>query len=225
MKNKKKKHKKKKSRQSTKYLRRYTDLTALRHLLSEQKLTLRDPQSWPDTNDSHYLDLYRQKKGLSSVLALCFTQSSERFHCWEIFGNRVDRTERVKIKFKRSLLVEAVETQPFFHYREIEYLKMNAIKIRKLTKEELPFIKRYGFNHESEFRIIYESKKEKLSGIDIDIPVSCISKITLSPWLSYSSFVALKNELRQIKKCGELRIQRSTLIGSKEWKKYGDSAI
>jgi hypothetical protein len=108
-----KKHKKKKSRQSTKYLRRYTDLAALRYLLREQKLTLRDPQFWTDTNDSRYLECYRQKMGLSSVLALCFTQSSERFHYWETFGNRTIPTDRVKIKFKRSELVEAMDSHPW----------------------------------------------------------------------------------------------------------------
>jgi hypothetical protein len=60
----------------TKFLRRYTNL------LKEQKITLLDPESWEDKNDSHFMSLYRKKKSLKSVLALCFTQASETFHHW-----------------------------------------------------------------------------------------------------------------------------------------------
>ncbi len=52
---------------SGKYLRRYTDIPALIYLLSERKITLLDPQSWDDSNDSYYLSLYREKKNLKSV--------------------------------------------------------------------------------------------------------------------------------------------------------------
>jgi hypothetical protein len=57
------------------YLRRYTDLTALIYLLRKRKLTLLDPSSWDDSNDSHYLTLYKEKRKLKSVLALCFMQT------------------------------------------------------------------------------------------------------------------------------------------------------
>jgi hypothetical protein len=42
------------------YLRRYTDLTALIYLLRKRKLTLLDPSSWDDSNDSYYLTLYKE---------------------------------------------------------------------------------------------------------------------------------------------------------------------
>lgn len=194
-------------------------------MLNQERLTLRDPQRWSDTNDSYYLELYRKKMGLSSVLALCFTQSNERFHHWEAFGNRKDETDRVKIKFKRRALIEAIKLEPRLKYGEIQYFKISDIKARLLKKEELPFIKRWGYNHEREFRIIYESTEQEPSTFDFHVPLSCIEKITLSPWLSYSDFKMLQNELRRIKNCSELKIERSTLIGSKEWKKYGERAL
>jgi hypothetical protein len=40
------------------YLRRYTDLTALIYLLHKRKITLLDPASWDDKNDSFYLSKY-----------------------------------------------------------------------------------------------------------------------------------------------------------------------
>jgi hypothetical protein len=52
---------------SSDYLRRYTDLTALIYLLRRRKLTLLDPSSWDDRNDSYYLTLCREKRKLKSV--------------------------------------------------------------------------------------------------------------------------------------------------------------
>ena len=54
---------------STKYLRRYCDLAALVYLLNARKITLLNPESWDDSNDSYYLSLYKKRKGLKSVLA------------------------------------------------------------------------------------------------------------------------------------------------------------
>ena len=42
---------------------------------------------------------------------------------------------------------------------------------KRLTIEELPFLKRYPFEHEDEFRMVYESKTEEISKLDIR-PVS-----------------------------------------------------
>lgn len=85
------------------YLRRYTDIPALVYLLTERKITLVDPQSWDDANDSYYLSLYREKKKLGSVLALCFTQTSERYHHWRVFAHG---SGGVCVSFKRSELVK-----------------------------------------------------------------------------------------------------------------------
>ena len=47
---------------SKKYLRRYTDLTALIYLLRNGKITLLDPETWDDSNDSHYLAVYKKRR-------------------------------------------------------------------------------------------------------------------------------------------------------------------
>jgi hypothetical protein len=90
------------------YLRRYTDLTALIYLLRNSKLTLLDPNSWDDSNDSYYLTLYREKRKLKSVLALCFTETDERYHYWRVFASGASG---VCIRFNRSGLAAAVQDQ------------------------------------------------------------------------------------------------------------------
>lgn len=203
------------------YLRRYTDIPALIYLLNERKITLLDPQSWDDSNDSYYLTLYREKKKLESVLALCFTQASETYHNWRVFANG---PSGVCIRFKRSELLKAVRRQPGLRAGTVTYLTLDEIRNKTLAIGHLPFLKRSAFAHEKEFRMIYESKKEKMSKLDIAVPLSCIHRITLSPWVHPALSPHIKRILRSIKGCGALEIVRSTLIGNMEWKNLGESA-
>jgi hypothetical protein len=68
---------------SPQVLRRYPDIPLL-YLLHSQSITLLDPASWDDTNDSYFLLKYKLKKNLQSVLALCLTQTDETYHHWHI---------------------------------------------------------------------------------------------------------------------------------------------
>ncbi len=190
-----------------KYLRRYTDIPALIYLLCERKLSLLDPQSWDDSNDSHYLTLYREKKQLKSVLALCFSQANETYHHWRVFAGGASG---VCIRFKRSKLLRATRKQP-------------GLRIGRV--ESLPFLKRYPFEHEDEFRMIYESKSEAMEKLDIPIPLSAIDRVTLSPWIHEDLSQHLKQILHSIEGCSGLKIVRSTLIGNAEWKNLGEDAV
>lgn len=205
---------------SAQYLRRYTDLAALIYLLTQRKITLLDPRSWDDSNDSHYLKTYREKKGLKSVLALCFTQASERYHHWRVFTNG---SSGVRIRFKRSELLSAIRRTQNVRAEKVEYLTLQKMRRKILDADELPFLKRYPFTDEREFRIICESEKSKMHTLDIAIPLSCIDKIILSPWLPHALFSDVKKLLRSIPGCGSLRIARSTLISNDEWKNLADS--
>ena len=68
---------------------------------------------------------------------------------------------------------------------------------------------------------MYESKTEKNPTLDIAIPLSCIERITLSPWVPRALSRHVKRTLKSITGCSNLEIARSTLIGNEEWKKLG----
>lgn len=206
---------------SKNYLRRYTDIPALISLLSERKITLLDPESWEDQNDSHYLTLYKEKKNLQSVFALCFTQADETYHHWRVFANG---SGGVCISFDRAELLKAVKKQPGVRVQEVKYLKLKEIRDKKVALSELPFLKRYPFKNENEFRMIYESLNEKLPNLDIPIPLSCITRVTLSPWLHNALSPNLKRMIRSIDGCSKLDLAKSTLISNEEWKTLGDRA-
>jgi hypothetical protein len=204
-----------------KILRRYTDLPSLVYLLREQCITLVDPQSWDDTNDLHYLTLYREKQRLASVLTLCFTQVTETYHHWRVFANGASG---VCISFRRKELLSAVNQHGGVKARSVRYLKIGQLEGKRLLTRALPFLKRYPFEHENEFRLLYESGTTKQQTIDIPIPLSCIDRVTLSPWLRNNLSLPIKKLLWSIPECGELKIVRSTLISNEEWKQAGEAA-
>lgn len=204
---------------SSLYLRRYTDLTALIYLLSTKTITLLDPQSWDDSNDSHYLEVYRDKSGLQSVLALCFTETDERYHYWRVFGSAASG---VCIRFRRKLLLAAVRKQHGIKSGPVQYVKLAKIDGPAPALQRLPFIKRWAFKDEREYRLIFRSK-DRLSKLDIPIHLSCIDQITLSPWLHPELFPKVRKAIRSIDGCAKIEVRRSTLIGNDEWKARADA--
>jgi len=85
------------------YLKRFTDIPALIYLLKQRAITILDPISWDDTNDSYYLTVYKEKKSLKTLLALCFTETSETYHHWRVFAGG---SSGVCITFKREELLD-----------------------------------------------------------------------------------------------------------------------
>lgn len=203
-------------------LHRYTDLPALIYLLKERKVTLLDPQSWDDKNDSYFLELYKQKKHLKSVLALCFTQESETYHHWRVFAAG---SSGVRIEFRRKQFIGAVRKRAGVRTGAVEYLTLKKIDESPILIKKLPFLKRHAFKHENEFRLLYESKKDVVSSLDVSIPLSCIRRVTLSPWMHPSLDTHVKDVLRSLVASTSIEIARSTLISNQRWKKAGDTAV
>lgn len=208
---------------ATETLRRYTDLPALLHMLKHRKVTLLDPASWDDTNDSYYLLKYKEKKPLKSVLALCLTRADETYHHWRIFSHG---SSGVCIAFHRERLLQALLAQQGMVVKDVKYRKVREARRRVLPPQvsELPFLKRAAFQPEEEVRAIYESTKQEVKFLDVPIELDSILRITLSPWIHDRLKDATKDAIRAIPGCERLDVRRSTLIGNAEWKKLGDEA-
>jgi len=206
---------------SQKILRRYTELPALIHLLTTRKLTLLDPQSWDDRNDSYYLKLYRDRKKLKSVLALCFTEDEETYHHWRVFAQG---SGGVCIHFKRPELLKAFEALSGIRADIVKYVTLEQGSKRRMAVQDLPFRKRWAFKHEREFRIVYESASTPSETFDVEIPLSCIARITLSPWLPHELAPEVTRMLKTIAGRSNLNIIRSSLISNRQWRGFGDAA-
>jgi hypothetical protein len=203
-------------------LKRYTNVPALIYLLTRRVITLLDPESWDDKNDSYYLSVYKSQKSLKTILALCFTQTSERYHHWSVFAGG---SSGICITFKRNELIEAVDQVSGTSYGSLEYLKLKAMRKGPIPLEKLPFIKRYGFKDEWEFRIIYESENLSSPTKDIGIPLSSIEKITFSPWIPETLAGPMKNIIHTINGCEKLKIIRSTLVNNAQWKEFANNVV
>ena len=203
------------------YLRRYTQLPSLIYTLTERKLTLLDPQSWADTNDSYYMGLYRETARLKSLLALCFTLDSETFHHWKVFA---PGPAGVCIEFERNELTERLQRHPGIQVAPVQYIKLPDRRKMRPDPAELPFIKRYGFRHEEECRAVYASLRKVHPTLDVKIKLTDIARIRLSPWLPLQLRSHVVKTLRGIRDCGNLSIVRSTLISNQEWKDLGRKA-
>ena len=181
--------------ESKKYLWRYSDLPAVIYMLTERKLTLVDPQSWDDKNDSYYLNVYKDKQQLASILALSFTRSNEAYHHWRVFSGS---SSGVSVRFNRVALLKALRKEPMVAMRNVRYLTLSEMRPKKLKLGDLPFIKRAAFEHECEYRVVCESAGDTLPHLDIAIPLSCISQITLSPWIRKNIFASVRGLLNSI---------------------------
>lgn len=155
------------------------------------------------------------------MLALCFTPAFETYHHWRVFA---DGSSGACINFERAKLLKAVKKQLGVTARSVRYLTLADIRAIQVKTRELPFLKRSAYEDEREFRIIYESSTRKDSSLDIDIPLACIERITLSPWIPAALTDHLKSTIKEIDGCNSMKVYRSTLISNENWKALGESA-
>ena len=203
------------------YVRRYTDLPALLHLLSSKKITLLDPKTWDDRNDAFFMAQYADQNKLKTLLALCFSQVPETYHHWHVFSKG---PAGVCIVFDRAALLAALHRQGGVSAGDVEYLTLNDAKKYSFQIKRLPFLKRAGFKPEGEFRVIYESSTSQASFINIPLENSCIRSVSLSPWLNANLSDSAVKAVRAIDGCARLRVSRSTLISNEQWKAFGKNA-
>src|SRR4051812_37446876 len=92
-----------------KFLRRYTHLPAAIHLLRTQTLTLLDPTGWDDGNDVFYMEEYKRRKRLKSLLALCLSGAEESYHHWKVFAGH---PAGVCIRLRQGMLLRSIRGHP-----------------------------------------------------------------------------------------------------------------
>jgi hypothetical protein len=205
-------------------LRRYTNISALLHILRSQKITLLDPNNWEDKNDSHGMSVFKEKKKLKTVLGLCFTETVETYHHWHVFAKDASG---VCITFNKDKLLKHIDKSKGFDYGLVEYKTLSDLRATLPRIDDLPFIKSSGYSDECEFRLIFKSSTRELRSKDISISIDCIAKIHLSPWVPKAMVKSLRETISSIPDCDRLNkyIFRSTLTGNSEWKELVSAAI
>lgn len=202
--------------------RRYTNLAAAIHLLRNQKITLLDPSTWDDRNDAFFMSEYKLRTNAASVLALCFAESYETYHHWKVFSHGSDG---VCIEFDKEHLLGAFDLDQNVRHGTINYtLLKEAKKMADIDVEQLPFLKRWPYGDEAEYRVVYVGRDAPKPFHDVSISVSYVKRITLSPWLAAALADSVKATLKSIDGCSKIKVYRSTLIDNPDWKKLAGRA-
>ncbi len=204
-------------------LNRFTTLPVLLRMLKKKSLVFSDPKFWDDENDTELLEIYRKRKISScsqsepakSLLALCFLKEHETIHHWKAFANGIsgcciefDKTELIKLLFSRK------NDGDNLRFGSVVYKRFEEINDGTIDDcvEMLPFIKRWPYRFEKEFRVIWEGDKNHHE-IKIDNIETIITKITISQTMPSARFEKIKEKLRDI---ATIEINPSTVYRNEE---------
>jgi hypothetical protein len=203
-------------------LHRYTNLTATIHMLRSKSITLLNPATWDDRNDSYFMAEYKRTVGAKTILALCFAERRESYHHWRIFAHGSDG---VRIEFDKEKLLSAFSADDRVFSGNVMYKNIEDVRrIKFIQIQSLPFLKRAPYEDEGEFRVVYVDKAKVLEYKDYGIKMSWIRRITLSPWMAQSLSDSIKQTLQSIEGCSRLKIYRSTLIENEKWRSLASNA-
>ncbi|WP_299999576.1 DUF2971 domain-containing protein [uncultured Cedecea sp.] len=201
-------------------LRRYTNLPSLLCMLTTKEITLLDPKSWDDKNDSYFLDIYTNKRKLAKTLALCMTKKNETYHHWSVF---TQKDSGVCIVFDFNKFKAHLDEQENIIHGHVSYMTLKQIRrTQTINIDKLPFLKRHAFTDESEYRLIYPSS-EDIVYKKIPLPINAISRISVSPWMPKPFFEVIRKTVNNISGCKNIRVSSSSLIDNTTWKEFGDN--
>ncbi len=196
-------------------LRRYTNLASAIHVLRNRCLTLLNPASWDDRNDAYFLAQYKERISAATVLALCFAEAPETYHRWRVFSSGGDG---VCLEFDKPQLLEAVRKDGTVTARAVIYRQINDVCAAPINDDNLPFLKRFPYEDEQEFRLLNVERDIETEYHHIPIALSAISRITLSPWMPAPLVKAVKETMKELEGCEGIKIYQSTLIENERWK-------
>lgn len=196
--------------------RRYTNLASLLDTLRNHRLTLLSPESWDDRNDAFFMAEYKRLKKLKTLLALCLAVREETYHHWQVFSHGADG---VCIEFDEAKLTTAFNAVDVRHGLITYELLKNVQRMDDVDPEQLPFMKRWPYGDEREYRVVFTDELAERASFHVPIQLDAIRRITLSPWLHPALVPALRDTIKELKGCAGLSVHRSTLIDNDQWKK------
>lgn len=201
------------------HFRRFTNLAGTIHMLQTQQITLLTPDTWDDRNDRHFMKVYKDRKGLRTLTAICLSQGPETYHHWKVFSPGSDG---VCILFHRDKLLRSFEDNPRIRHRHVDYYEIARLPDLQPAVNELPFIKRYPYEPESEYRVLYEDTAAESEFTNFALVPGSIDAIILSPWMPATLVESVKTTLKKIRGASRIRIYSSTLISNAEWQAVAD---
>jgi len=189
-----------------KYLKHYTTLDKLISILSKMELHLGGIDKWEDKNDAASVRAYASHRAVT-VKVLCFAYGDETVHHWNTFAQG---PTGCRIDFNNDLFEEKIKNINGLVFGEMKYLK-RPFDLSQYNVDDYPFMKRFPYECENEFRIIWAEK-----GNPPPIPIKgLIKRITLSPHVNGNAVDAIRELLD--KNYGIKEVCMSQILDFKEW--------
>jgi hypothetical protein len=177
-------------------------------------VTFLSPESWDDRQDAFFIQQYQSAQEIRTVLAICLSEAPETYHHWFTFAHG---PSGICIAFKRDLLLSSLGANPKIRHGRVEYIKLNELGKHVHGASQMPFLKRYPFSPECEYRLLYEDQYDETSIFEQTIPLECVDRIYLSPWMPNSVATSVKQFLEASSVFKDLKISHSTLISNETW--------
>jgi hypothetical protein len=76
----------------------------------------------------------------------------------------------------------------------------------------MPFLNRWPYRPELEFRFVYESRRQEREFLNVPILLSCVDRVYLSPLLPIGFYESVTKSLLAFEQCARIEITRSILI-------------
>lgn len=156
---------------------------------------------------------------------MCAALRGETYHHWKIFAGGASGACLVLKRRPLEAYLDSQLPEPGIEirYDEVDYLTLDEVKeLSPDDIENLPFLKRYGFKDENEYRIVIETVTDQQPAIFIDCPHEWIDAVYLNPWLYEIQAQSLIETIREIPGCMELDVKPSQLTDSATWRKAAD---
>ncbi len=201
-------------KKSSNKLNHFTQLPRILTWLEKESLILADPEKWEDQNDVEMIKEYKTVKGIKKLFAICFCNDAETIHHWKAYAKG---PLGCCVEFDQEKLLKAIDKVSEIRKKSVQYKEIAKINSTKIKAGNLPFIKRWPYRFEQEFRVIWEGETDR-DIMEIKIPRNVIVKITLSPKLDDRLFKTIKEKLKKKPYYIPLKkINLSTVYKNDEW--------
>lgn len=221
------------------YLYHYLSLEYLISILKNRRLSFCNPDYWDDKNDAYYAKMATPQNKVVGVI--CFTNKRETCTHWKTYASE---GIGVKLTFKFDELLESikknVEADNILLSHSVCYKARKDVleaEISELDKKYWPlFIKKKAYKNEREYRfaciVDAEMKEFGKTVCWKKIPLSCISRITISPYVQKSVardviklIKAYIESLDAGKESLNIEVERSTMMLDREWQRAGRKLV
>lgn len=197
------------SKDAINYLNRFTTLPVLLDLLRRKRLVLLEPDQWEDRNDTEIMRVYKSRKKLKHLYALCFSHGPETIHHWKSFSDGIGGC---CVEFNGRELRKVFDSLGLRH-GPVTYRKLIDVDSGAIRVNDIPFTKRWPYRCEEEYRVISEDGQCR----EIDVPLWMINKITINQRMPDQVYYTIKDYLKEACDNPGQKIHRSTLYENRIW--------